>query len=156
MIRNGRAQTGITRALTVKVGSHGQDNDRPTLSDVCCVQHIVDQLAPSCLFIAQSENLFELIDQDEESMRFWRIMEGKTRREMKASLLVLRPTDKRRKCNKVGRNLLIKESLSSTTTRCFVNVSLSLLIKSWIWRHVEKRKILNKQSSLFATHPRIW
>ncbi len=54
-----------------------------------------------------SENLFELIDEDEESMRFWRVMEGKARREMKASLFVLSANDERRKRSEVRRNFLI-------------------------------------------------
>jgi|HubBroStandDraft_2_1064218.scaffolds.fasta_scaffold1603381_1 hypothetical protein len=72
------------------------------------VKNVVDQLAPDCLVIAQSEDLFELIDQDEQPMVFGAIIQRKSCGKVKTALLVLRTLDKPRERSQAQRSLLVR------------------------------------------------
>ena len=68
---------------------------------------INDQLAASPLVITQSEDLFELIDKNEQPMVFGLVMQSKLCGKVKATLFVLWTDDKRRQRSHVQRCLLV-------------------------------------------------
>jgi len=67
------------------------------------VQDVVDQLAASPFVITQSEDLFELIDKDEQLMVLGLAVQSKLCGKVKAALFVLWTDDKRRQCRHVQR-----------------------------------------------------